>query len=705
MSKATDLHLTGTGAAYIRVSTDHQDTLRQHNAIHVFEKEHGVKIAEDRWYEDQGWARDTADRRPQFQKLLGDVEAGRVQWIVVDNLDRFGTKSTKQLGHYLYRLEESKCRLFDVTGRDLTGDDIATEITTLVEGKNATAEVRKLSSRVQGEKAGLARNGEFQGGDVRFGFDLACFARSTPEKELWRVVFEGHHMRLKVYPDGREERYDGPGNIPSHQKKSEYLQIVPSVHKGRVEAAVRVFERYATEDVSPTALARELNTGGFTTNRGGAFDGHHVEHMLADPIYIGYFQWNKMAQGKYHRFKGGMPVPELNLDRNITRNDPADWVQSTRRLFDPLVRLETWTTVQEKLGGRGKRPKAPRTPELYLSRLVYCGHCGCQMVGGRNLEFVCGTYHKAARLRRATESPCRRNGVYQSEIDAYIERYLAETQTKLEVLTAVPDGKHLTDPLWSEHDTSWAGFAEGVKRLASYLATHHPDEYAAILREYEAQRAHERAEMRAAKRSDQPLSPGTMLKAIPNFRAACEAAKQAGPPEVQLPDFVAAVLECYRTNFDPIAVAAKLEDLQAEHDREVEKWGDLPTPLAKEKAKAKLKMLEADITELEQHQRDLTGVVERHYGEAQALLKAITDARIVERSESGERALRRKAAVTRKVVHRVECLFTAPVKVAGRPGRAKPLLAAVTIYPVLGDPAEYVVDRDVLPQGCVSTRS
>src|SRR5207244_848192 len=98
------LVLSGTGAAYIRVSTDQQDTMRQYDNVRGFENRHGVTIGKDYWLEDEGWARDTADRRPNFQRLMKLADAGRVQWIVVDQLDRFGTKNSKQLISYLHRL-------------------------------------------------------------------------------------------------------------------------------------------------------------------------------------------------------------------------------------------------------------------------------------------------------------------------------------------------------------------------------------------------------------------------------------------------------------------------------------------------------------------------------------------------------------------------------------------------------------------------
>src|SRR5207237_7534560 len=124
----------GPGAGYVRVSDDQQDTLRQYEALHAFEKRHGVTIPEANWFKDEGWARDTADRRPDFQRLMKLAETGRVRWIVVDQLDRFGTKNAKQLITYLHRLDEAGCKLYDAAGKEWTGEDIATIITAGVEG-------------------------------------------------------------------------------------------------------------------------------------------------------------------------------------------------------------------------------------------------------------------------------------------------------------------------------------------------------------------------------------------------------------------------------------------------------------------------------------------------------------------------------------------------------------------------------------------
>jgi DNA invertase Pin-like site-specific DNA recombinase len=84
------LDLDGDGAVYIRTSTDQQDTQRQYAAIDAFLKRIGVVVPQSRYFEDEGWARDTADRRPQFQRMLSLAKAGAIRWFVVDMLDRFG---------------------------------------------------------------------------------------------------------------------------------------------------------------------------------------------------------------------------------------------------------------------------------------------------------------------------------------------------------------------------------------------------------------------------------------------------------------------------------------------------------------------------------------------------------------------------------------------------------------------------------------
>jgi DNA invertase Pin-like site-specific DNA recombinase len=132
--RTSTIDLTGSGAAYVRVSDDQQDTARQYAAIEAFQKRQGVTVPQSMWFEDEGWARDTASKRPDFQRLLKLAEAGKVKWIVVAERDRFGTTDADEFVHYRYLLRQWGCRLYDAMGVDWTKKDIATVITAVVEG-------------------------------------------------------------------------------------------------------------------------------------------------------------------------------------------------------------------------------------------------------------------------------------------------------------------------------------------------------------------------------------------------------------------------------------------------------------------------------------------------------------------------------------------------------------------------------------------
>jgi DNA invertase Pin-like site-specific DNA recombinase len=248
------LDLAGPGAAYVRVSDDQQDTKRQYEAIRAFEQRHGVTIPKQYWFKDEGWTRDTADRRPDFQRLMHLAEEGRIKWIVVSERDRFGTADADEFVHYRYLLRKYGCRLYDAHGTDWTRKDIATVITAVVDGEKSEQEQHGISKRTLGGKVAKVKEGEWQGGPVGLGLDVACYSRETG-KELWRVVTEGLHLRLKVYPDGRTERFDGQGNFPKSQEKTEVLRVAASRDHDKIGAVVNVFRRYATESISFTALA------------------------------------------------------------------------------------------------------------------------------------------------------------------------------------------------------------------------------------------------------------------------------------------------------------------------------------------------------------------------------------------------------------------------------------------------------------------
>jgi DNA invertase Pin-like site-specific DNA recombinase len=684
------LRLTGAGAAYLRVSTDRQDTERQLASIRAFLERHGVSIPAAHWFEDHGWERDADAERPEFNRLLALARAGKLAWIVIDRLDRFGTRSAKRLFGYLGDLEEAGCRLFDAGDREWTGEDDATELTAWLGGKTSTKEQREKSYRVLGGMARCALAGEWLGGPPRLGFDVGCFDRAT-DRELWRVVYEGREvvgttrrrgkdrptyrvLRRKVYPDGREERLDG-SVVFRQSKDTEVMRLTPARDAARREAARGVFTRYATEAVSFFDLAKWLNSLGIRNSFGGLFQSNDIRKLLSDEAYLGYPCFGKRRTGRFHRHsRDGIQELEPSLRGKDTASDPADIIRSSKRWYEPLVDRRTWATVQAKLAGRTKATYSPKSPALYFAGLVHCAGCGKPMVARKDrLEYYCSTWDKHRTRGALADSPCLRNGVRQSVLEEYASRYLEETGKRLALLTG-GDAGHLTDHLQEQAQGAERSFFAGLTRLARYLAEHHPDDYNALLREQEEAAAVE------------TIAGGTVSLAKVHGQELVTMHHQTKDREPSgVPDFVAGLLATYRANFDPAAAAAELARLRQEHDRLVDGWRDLPTQRAKDTAAARLATLDARMQELEGQQADAADAVEAQWRQLLDLRQAITTAREALRGEASALALRRRAEALRGILCSIVCEFVATGKHSSGPGQAGSRLVALNFLPIAGD--------------------
>ena len=79
----------GTGAYYIRVANERADDDRQRESILTWLKANDLQVRPEFRFEDEGFNRETPPaNRPGLQKMLAGVRSGKLQWVVVDTLDR-----------------------------------------------------------------------------------------------------------------------------------------------------------------------------------------------------------------------------------------------------------------------------------------------------------------------------------------------------------------------------------------------------------------------------------------------------------------------------------------------------------------------------------------------------------------------------------------------------------------------------------------
>jgi DNA invertase Pin-like site-specific DNA recombinase len=438
------------GVAYLRVSDDDQDPETQRATIERWLEKHGLTVG--RWYVDKGWARHLADRRPEFQRMVRAVEAGKIDWIIVSADDRFGTRNSYQFGTYAEMLQDHGCELWSVADGHLTARDEMTEIVNSVRRSRSTNEQIKRSERSWQGKIPDASKGIWQGGVPPYGFDVGVFGKDGQER--WRIQWLGPRQRLKIWPKKMKrepERFDGA--MPKHEA-DETLHLVPSCDKDRIRVVQLIFRTFATEAITIRGLATKLHELGISPIVSPTWL-NILHRLLENPAYVvGATVYNKKSCSQFKECHG--PKRELvsapiekgrKLIAKQGRKRPqTDWIVPEGD-FEALIDQKTWEKVQARLGrerqraGTGKRRARTNDPNLWLSGLVYCGQCGKAMSGWSRTEpsYACPTYRKYAKSP-ANTTGCWLHRVTHSLLESLLRDHLISIEAGLAVLlTATPE--------------------------------------------------------------------------------------------------------------------------------------------------------------------------------------------------------------------------------------------------------------------------
>lgn len=174
---------------YARYSSDNQSEesitaqLRACNEYAVKNNMHVIDTYIDRAYSAR------SDRRPEFQKMIGDSKSGHFQAVIVHKLDRF---SRDRYDHAIYRkeLKKNNVKLFSVLeALDDSPESVVLE--SVLEGfseyysRNLARETRKGLREV-------ALQAKFTGGSPPFGFDIDAdknYIINPIEAEAVREIF------------------------------------------------------------------------------------------------------------------------------------------------------------------------------------------------------------------------------------------------------------------------------------------------------------------------------------------------------------------------------------------------------------------------------------------------------------------------------------------------------------------------------------
>lgn len=379
-------------AEYSRLSREDGDKVESDSITHQrmllddFIETHPELILVDR-YEDDGYTGTNFDR-PDFQRMLRDIEAEKVNCIIVKDLSRFG-RDYIDVGRYLERwLPEHGVRFIAI------GDNVDSEsgpYDMLLPVKNVFNEqyARDISKKVKSAVKTKQRRGEFVGAFPSYGY------RKDPE----------NHGKLIVDPPAAQvvqRIFDlfegGMGKIMIAKVLNEEGVPCPSEYK-RLNG-----ERYNNG-------RRIQNTTYWTYAT--------IHRMLQNQMYAG-----NLEQGRNYR-------PQLHgKAKQLERNQ---WIVVSGT-HEAIIDAEQWERVQSLLSKDTRTLDFDKNVSPFAG-FLRCGDCGRAM---SKTNHPGGVYYCCGSYKRYGPTVCSRHGISQKELEEILLYDLNQ------IIQAVGDLKELT---------------------------------------------------------------------------------------------------------------------------------------------------------------------------------------------------------------------------------------------------------------------
>ena len=313
-------------------------------------------------YSDKGLSGYYSDR-PDFQRLLHDIDAGKIRAIACYKLDRISRK-TSDLMRLLEYLERRDVTLL------VCSNNINTQISTskiIIQVLAIIAEFERdiLTERIQDNLMELAKDGRWMGGTTPTGF-------------------------------GKERVSTGSGK---NKSAISFLVTIPEEKK-----MVQILYQRFLETRSLNATAVLMNRE-YKTKNGAEFTILAVKDILKNPIYCmadqaayryflnaganlsgdeadydgthGISAYNKTDQMKLEDEDSTFFNPKFV---KATEQKPIEeWIVSVGK-HEGLIPSASWIAAQELMATIATRYNRPhRKTNALLSGLLYCPHCGKQL--------------------------------------------------------------------------------------------------------------------------------------------------------------------------------------------------------------------------------------------------------------------------------------------------------------------------------------
>lgn len=372
-------------ASYARLSVDDESygtsgsVLNQHAMIRDFAYANGgLSIVAE--YSDDGFSGSTFENRPGWGSLLADLEAGKIDCIVVKDLSRLG-RNYLDVSRYLDQVFPALgVRVVAIAdGYDSVAEKTPADAL-MLPVKNLFNDMycRDASAKTKASLSAKRRRGEFVGAFAPYGYAKG----SGPDRGRLVIDPEPAGVVRGIF-DARIGGMSAAG-------------IAAMLNEGLVPSP---YEYFAAK-----GAARSAN---FCKGKRAAWDARTVLRILSNEAYTGTLVQGKTCKPDFRR-KAVLPVDESEWDRSPGAHEA---------IVDPA----TFGLVR-KLARRDMRLSPGAKRSLPLSGFLFCADCGATMArhasrcaGGKRFYYSCETHRK-------NRVECGMHKVWEDELSAAVMR-------------------------------------------------------------------------------------------------------------------------------------------------------------------------------------------------------------------------------------------------------------------------------------------
>lgn len=424
---------------YIRLSKEDENegpsesVNNQKSLLDEFVKEHRLSVYDT--YIDDGWSGTSFDR-PDFKRLIDDIDAKKVNMVITKDLSRLG-RDYIMTGHYMERyFPENRVRYISLldgidTGVESTANDI-TPFRAIMNDMYA----KDISKKIKSVKHDKQRKGLFIGGKPRYGY--------------------------KMDPNGKNKI------IIDEEAASVVRRIFDMALSGLSCRQIAV--QLNDEKIPTPASYAGLNQGRIGPYA-GMWSSERISDMLQNETYIG-----NMVQGRSKKIS--------YKSKKTIRQPRENWI-IVEGTHEPLIDPEIFTKVQRMVNSR--RTTRSRTYDFLLKGLIYCHECGYPLAvinrpnaeGKDCLYFVCRTYQRFTKAGVCTCHSIKEeivtNAVLQ-KVREVCEQYLHAEQLMPMAEQAVKEARQAEN-----HENEIASLQSKIESLTAHLDKMYMDKLTGLL--------------------------------------------------------------------------------------------------------------------------------------------------------------------------------------------------------------------------------